>query len=220
MSRTVSGWYFDFSWFLGLDRSVFHLRYMLMNYTYEVRLILVYTYEYLCNFFVQSNKKTPLSLPLQLPEQNVTWCATTKKFLSRNQAYAKYIHTVCAARAEIQGLFLVVCSRYPSLNDLRKLEDMAFSRELSFLSFIILWHSSSCWQQYCGQELKSGYVVQKAILVRVKIFELCQTRVEGKKNHTHTSKYIFILCGFLLLISYRNKITINMYLIFVHGLKH
>ena len=34
-----------------------------------------------------------------------------------------------------------------------------------------------------------------------KTFELCQTRLEGTMNHAHT----FILCGFLLSISYWNK---------------
>ena len=49
-----------------------------------------------------------------------------------------------------QGAFFTVCSRFsPSLNDLSKLEDMTISREFSFVSFIILWLSSS-WQQYCG----------------------------------------------------------------------
>ena len=44
---------------------------MLLSSTYEVRIILVYTYDYFCNFFVPFNKKhyTP---PLPLPEQNVT----------------------------------------------------------------------------------------------------------------------------------------------------
>ena len=28
VSTTVSGWYFDFSWYLGLDRSIFHLRHI------------------------------------------------------------------------------------------------------------------------------------------------------------------------------------------------
>ena len=114
MSKIVSGWYFDFSWYLRLDRSIYHLIYITRLWilrTYEVRLLLVYTYEYFFgNFFVQFNKKTPLSPPPSTPR--------TKRHLMCNDekvSVAKpgiYIHNVCAARAEIQGgVFFIVGSR-------------------------------------------------------------------------------------------------------------
>ena len=60
--------------------------------TYEGRLILVYTYEYFCNFFVQLKEKHHYRpLPLQLPEQNVTRYATTKRF----RREIRHIYTYC-----------------------------------------------------------------------------------------------------------------------------
>ena len=141
----MSGWYFDFSWYLGLDRSIFHLIYTLVYVNefyvlYEVRLILVYTYECFCNLFVQFNKKNTI-IPPPFNSQNKTSppdVQRRKLFVAKSGIV--YIHTVCAARAEIQGVFFIVRSRLSEPQWPSKLEDMVISREFSFLSFIMLYN--------------------------------------------------------------------------------
>ena len=115
MSTIVSGRYFDFSWYLGLDRSIrisfeIHI-YMLMNSPYEVRFILVYTYEYFCNFFVQFNKKNTIAPPPFNSQNKTSPDVQRRKSFCREIRHI-YIHTVCAPRAESQGgVLFIVCSR-------------------------------------------------------------------------------------------------------------
>ena len=54
--------------------------------------------------------------------------------------------------------------------------------------------------------------------IRIKNFELCQTRVEGKSESRMPGIYLFYAVFFYPKVI-ETKITINKYLIFVHGLQ-
>ena len=147
--------------------------------------------------------------------------------LSRNQACI-YIPTVCAARAEIQRVFFIVCSRLSEPQwPLKNRRHGHFEGVL----VLVIYHLVALVELLAAilrvrTQVQVCIRSKKAILVRVrtKKFELCQTRVEEKKKKliTHTW-YMFILfiCGFVLPISYRNKNNHRLHncLIFVNSLQ-
>ena len=79
---------------------------LLMNSTYEVRLILVYTYEHFCNFFVHFDKKHHYPPPFNSQNKTPPDVQRRKSFCRE----IRHIYTYCM-RSTRRGVFVIVCSR-------------------------------------------------------------------------------------------------------------
>ena len=89
-----------------------------MNSTYEVRLTLVYTYEYFCNFFCSiQQKKHQYPPPPSTPRtKRHLLCNGEKVFVAKSGIYIYILYAQHAPKSKVY--FLSFVAGYPSLNDL------------------------------------------------------------------------------------------------------
>ena len=89
-----------------------------MNSTYEVRLILVYTYEYFCNFLFISAKETPLPPPSSTPRtKRHLLCNGGNVFVAKSGIYTHCMRSTLR-NPTCTSYLLSFVPGYPSLNDI------------------------------------------------------------------------------------------------------